>query len=240
MDEIRATLVSRSIDIFVCTESWFSDSFDENAISVKGYNCYRDDRFGRIGGGVAIWIRSSIRASLVPCTHLPSFECLVVKFPSFKLIIMALYLPPNIANCHPSSVNAFIVSTLDDLLKENSQFDVVIAGDLNRFDVTHVCCSLNLKNINNCPTYSNAELDYILFSESLASNYSVSLCAPFDRSKVPHLSLLASPLNGALSRSHHVVRRVYDLRSSFIHNFVNIYDRVDRLEFFGQKGVLPQ
>ena len=100
------------------------------------------------------------------------------------------------------------------------QFDVVIAGDLNRFDVTDICCSLNLRNINNRPTYSNAELDYILFSESLSDYYGISLCAPFDRSKVPHLSLFASPVQGSLIHSRTLVRRVYDLRTSYVDSFV--------------------
>ena len=51
---------------------------------------------------------------------------------------MALYLPPNIANCNSSSINAFIISTLDCQLMSDPHFDVVIAGDLNRFDVTDI------------------------------------------------------------------------------------------------------
>ena len=221
LDEIRATLQSRSIDIFVCTETWFSANIDYNATSIKDYVCLRDDRDSRIGGGVAFWIRSDIMTNLVKCSHPSGFECLVVKLPAMKLFLMALYLPPNIANCKSSSISAFIISTLDNLLMNDPQFDVVIAGDLNRFDVTGICCSLNLRNINNRPTYSNAELDYILLSESLCDCYSISLCAPFDRSKVPHLSLLASPAQGSLNHSRTLVRRVYDLRTSFIDSFVS-------------------
>ena len=86
---------------------------DHNVTSIKDYVCIRDDRVNRIGGGVAFWIRSSIVINCVTCSHPPGFECLVVKLPALKLILMALYLPPNIANCNSSSINAFIISTLD-------------------------------------------------------------------------------------------------------------------------------
>jgi hypothetical protein len=201
--------------------------YDENATEIGDYVCFRDDRINRIGGGVALWIRSSIVSCVVPCNHSSDFECAIVKLPALKIIIMALYLPPNIAKPKSSNVNSFVISALDDCLMHNPGFDVVIAGDLNRFDVKEVCCSLGLRNINNRATYANSELDYILLSVSLSNNYTISLCAPFDRSKVPHKSLLAVPLNGSSESSHYVIRRVYDLRSSFIENFVKKIDSVD-------------
>lgn len=227
LDEIRATLFARSIDVFICTETWFSDILDHNVTTVNGYECFREDRVGRVGGGVAIWIRSHIVATVVSCPHLSDFECLVIKFPNLKMIVMALYLPPSIVNRLSSAIDGFIVASVDEQLLKNPQYDVVIAGDLNRFDVANVCCSLNLKNISNRPTYSNAELDYVLFSESLAVHYDITLCAPFDRSKVPHLSLLASPQMKSDKRTHNIVRRVYDLRSSFVERYVRRIDSVD-------------
>ena len=221
--------MTKSIDIFICSETWFSESYDEKATSINGYICYRDDRKNRVGGGVAIWVRNCFVSVLLPCAHSSDFECVIVKLTGLKLIVMAMYLPPNVANSQSSStsINSFVISTLDEYLDINPDFDVVIAGDLNRFDVKDICCSFDLRNINNFPTYANAELDYILFSESLSNNYIVSLRAPFDRSKVPHKSLLATPLFESCDNSQHIVKRVYDLRLSFIESFVSKIDSVD-------------
>ncbi|MEL7309313.1 MAG: hypothetical protein AAGK05_16595 [Pseudomonadota bacterium] len=64
-------------------------------------------------------------------------------------------------------------------------------------------------------------------SESLTNNYAISLCAPFDRSKTPHKSLLATPILEISDSSCHIVKRVYDLRSSFIDSFVGKIDLID-------------
>ena len=110
---------------------------------------------------------------------------------------------------------------------KNPDFSVVIAGDLNRFDVSGVCSLLDLCNLNNCATYANSELDYILLSQRISEYYTISRTVPFDRSKVPHKSLLASPLSRSIKSSDFVVRRVYDLRSSFIERFARNVSAVD-------------
>ena len=189
--------------------------------------CFRNDRPGRIGGGVALWIRCSILSSVLPCKNSANFECLLVKLPTLKIFIMAVYLPPNVANSKAAFVRDFMITTMDNCLLDNSDFDVVIAGDLNRFAVDDVCRSLSLRNINNRATYANAELDYILFSESLSNEYVISLCAPFDRSKIPHMCLVASPQLSSSSRSQFITRRVYDLRSSFLARFVDAVNNID-------------
>ena len=140
---------------------------------------------------------------------------------------MALYIPPNVANSTPSSLTEFITSSLDECLAQNPDFSVVIAGDLNRFDVSGVCSFLELCNKNNSPTYANSELDYILLSSALSDHYEISLCAPFDRSKVPHKSLLATPLRTSSDSPHHILKRVYGSRSSFVERFVSRIDATD-------------
>ena len=91
-------------------------------------------------------------SSRVPCHHSSDFECLVVRLPTLKLVIMAMYLPLNVANSASSSISDCIVSTVDTALVKNPDFSVVIAGDLNRFDVSGVCSLLDLCNLNNCAT----------------------------------------------------------------------------------------
>ena len=61
MDEISATLRTKQVDVFVCSETWFHpDKHDRCVSTIPGYNCARQDRLTRVGGGVAVWIRDCI------------------------------------------------------------------------------------------------------------------------------------------------------------------------------------
>ena len=219
MDDIRTTLSCRNIDIFVCVETWFTSLHDLDTVSINGYVCLRADRIGRIGGGVAIWIRDSYVVCPIQCDAPQDIECLVVKLPSFRLILLAVYLPPDVVSRSSQRLNDFFVTCLDSVLDSCPEYDVIFAGDLNRFDIGNLCSSFNLKNINNQPTYGKAELDFILFSDTVSDNYVIKMCPPFDVSKVPHYALHAIPALQS-EKTTSIERKVLDLRPSFVNEFV--------------------
>ncbi len=196
-DEIRTTVLLHEIDIFACTESWLSDKVENSAVSISGYNCFRNDRSSRRGGGVAVWIKDHFPMC---CETLPpdnGIECLLLLLTSCKVALFVAYVPPIPALRDYHLINDFIIQNVDLVLKKVPSYDLIVCGDFNRFNVNDICLSLNLVNVHNKPTYGCAELDYILISEDLIENYMVTTCSPFDRSKVPHLSLLAIPKNKA-------------------------------------------
>jgi hypothetical protein len=219
-------MFSKDIDVFICVESWFSAQHDESSTSINGYVGFRDDRVARIGGGVALWIRDTIALTLLPCNHPEFFECLVIRLTTMRVILFAAYLPPDAISRHSLQINEFIISYLDTALTNFPDDNILLAGDFNRLDVNDLCCSLNLCNMNNRPTYGNAELDYILLSESLKDDYTIDLCSPFDISKVPHLSLIALPKTKR-EPCKTITRKVFDLRSSFVDKFVKMIQVVD-------------
>ena len=228
IDEVRGTLFARKIDAFACTETWLTERHDDSSIRINGFRCFRDDRKDRRGGGVAVWLRSFIPAVREEINPPDEIECVILVLRSCRLIILTIYIPPNAATKEYRKINDFIISSLDDILKKFPDFDVFLCGDFNHFDVTDVCSSFTLLNLHNKPTYGSAELDYMLISEDLGSLYSVSTCSPFDRSKVPHMSLLAStkPVN-KFSNSLRITRKVYDLRRSHVESFVSLVKTVD-------------
>lgn len=229
LDEIRSTLYLKNIDIFIATESWFNDIHDMSITSIDSYSCYRDDRQDRIGGGVAVWIKSSISARRIPFDHPAEFECIILCLTSLRIIILAIYLPPKASIQSSQFVNNFIIDSVDSVLVSFPDFKPMICGDFNRLDVNTICSHLNVTNINNLPTYGDSELDYILISESLSDFYRIDLCAPFDKSIVPHSSLLATssglPVN--VDDSLCMYKKVYDLRASFVQSFVSTVSNVD-------------
>lgn len=150
----------------------------------------------------------------------------MLKLQYFKILLIAAYIPPDVASRSTNSLNDFFVSCCDQALDSHPDYDIIFAGDLNRFDLSYLYSSLNLINNSNKPTYANAELDYILFSETLAETYRVTISAPFDRSKVPHLSLHAVPML-QFKKMTPIERSVLDLRASNVEKFESFVSEIN-------------
>jgi hypothetical protein len=219
-------VAKQDIDIFACSESWLTDKHDDNVISIMGYRVFRQDRKHKNGGGVAVWIKDSIQTILHPCPQLPQFECLSLHMVSFGFVLFVLYVPPDTATSEPSLVNRFVIEHVDKILDESPELDVILCGDLNRLNVSSLKNSLNLIDLHGKPTYGEAQLDYILISECLAEKYSITDAPPVDISKIPHLSLVATPII-QYKDCHNITRTVYDFRSSHIDHFVNEVGKID-------------
>lgn len=50
------------LDIIFVTKTWFNQNITDGEVAIKDFQCYRQDRQNRIGGGVGIYIRRSIHA----------------------------------------------------------------------------------------------------------------------------------------------------------------------------------
>ena len=227
VDELRYTLLSKDIDIFACAESWLCGKHDDSIVAIDGYNLFRRDRSHKIGGGVAAWIKASIP---VICYDFGStvteFEALVLQLPYFCMVLFIIYVPPDTALRDKALVNNLLVDWADEVLKSAPSCELFLCGDLNRLGTLELCNSLNLIDLHNMPTYGNAHLDYILTSENLSDSYKVTEFPPIDISKTPHISLLASPVIKFKTRSH-ILRTVYDLRSSNVTRFLSALTRFD-------------
>ena len=74
---------AQSYDILVISETWLSPSTDNNAILIPNFNPpFRCDRIGKIGGGVAIYIRETLAGSIRPDLSIRDleFECFFKSF----------------------------------------------------------------------------------------------------------------------------------------------------------------
>ena len=218
MDEARHVVLSQNVDIFACSESWLKSTHADNIVAIPGYNCFRDDRQYASGGGVAVWVKDSIVAKRFPVKFV-GCECVILTFPVFQVVFVALYVPPNEAVRASSSISDLLIDKIDNVMEIFPNFEVILCGDLNRMDISQLCTSLNLRNIFNKPTYGNSQLDYILLSDDLCSDFSISDFPPIDLSKTPHLCLLAIPKSKNCDGLC-VFHQVYDLRSSYVDSFV--------------------
>jgi len=132
-----------NIDIVVLTETWFNKGNIKNITGNKGYHSYRE---GRRGGGVSVFVRDGLKATLVEdfsfVTPVAEFCSVNVNLSSRNSItIVGLYRPPSV------SVESFCDLLRDDILSKlatNQNF--LIGGDAN----------INmLSNDISCDTFSN-------------------------------------------------------------------------------------
>lgn len=195
LDELRYTLPSNHIDIFACSESWLNEKHDDNVISIIGYKVYREDRKHRIGGGVAVWIGDSIPVCRLHCDHPLQFECLSLHLTSFGILLLVVYIPPEVAIREESLANDFVINHVDEIQNRFPNIDIILCGDMNRLKTSTLTNSLNLNDIHKKPTYGDAQLDYVLLSDALINRYVVTHVPPIlvDTSKTADIALLASP-----------------------------------------------
>ena len=117
------------VDCILISETWLKPSLSSTSYSLPGFQLFRNDRTERGGGGVGIYLRNNIPASVVSCSSSQSvgsleYLFLVVELNHKKLLLGVLYSPND-------KVNYF--GALEDVLENLlCQYDHIICmGDLN-------------------------------------------------------------------------------------------------------------
>lgn len=59
-NEFKQMILMTNVDIICVSETWLNDRIDSSIIAIDGYKIVRNDRVGRIGGGVLIYVRYSL------------------------------------------------------------------------------------------------------------------------------------------------------------------------------------
>ena len=47
------------------TETWFQNDVPDIYFDLQGYNIFRNDRMGRVGGGVAVYVKKNLSAKII-------------------------------------------------------------------------------------------------------------------------------------------------------------------------------
>lgn len=167
---------SIGVDIFLISETWleFQDS-----IRLKGFDVIRNDRIGRRGGGVLIFVRQGIKYSIMEniSDGYGGLEvCGIKVFTDLGTIsIISLYRPPDLPNLSNQQWMNFF-----------SQFqgDFLVGGDFNLPNEGLVPLLEGIEELDVCllndnsPTYFEMERNY---SSSLDLSFAnSSLCLKMD------------------------------------------------------------
>jgi exonuclease III len=97
IDQLRAYLINKPVDIFTINETRLDESISDEEVNIEGYNLYRKDRC-RSGGGVAIYTRDVLNAREMSQFVPKDIEavCLeIVKHKTKPILVTCIYRPPN-------------------------------------------------------------------------------------------------------------------------------------------------
>ena len=132
--ELEALVHEESYDVIGIAETWLQSSHDW-AINIPGYALFRKDRVKRKGGGVCLYVRSDLKASVKE--NLVDGECdevealwveLHTDVRSSKLIIGVCYRPPNVNE----EVESQLLAQLERTARAGT---VIIMGDFNYSEI---------------------------------------------------------------------------------------------------------
>ena len=183
IDDIYLSTLCGNFDIFACTESWFNSSIPDEIVKLPNYRTFRHDRQKRIGGGVCVWIRSSIQVKqLYPEKHPISFEAVWLCLPESQLLFVCLYIPPDVAISHQRVINTYIIDNFDKFLTTYVNYNTVICGDLNKLNTSEITTNLDVINMIFEPTRKESFLDYMLVSSAIKQDYDVTVSSPIANS----------------------------------------------------------
>ena len=130
VQHLTTDLTSYDIDVAIITETHCKSKHSDSVLSVDGYVMYRRDRAGRRGGGVALYVRTSIASA--EWKHPGddnAFELHWVRVG--EVFIAALYHPPK-PIYRTEALLDYIEACVDELNRRFPTAPIVIAGDLNQ------------------------------------------------------------------------------------------------------------
>ncbi|XP_039288347.1 uncharacterized protein LOC120352337 [Nilaparvata lugens] len=174
-DEFKLMLSRVNIDVIAISETFLKPSLLSSYFEVPGYTLFRNDRTGKGGGDVAVYIRSQFPAKVVASSPQlyscsPEFLMVEVTVGSENLLVVVVYRPPKAGRL-------FILES--DLVNVMHRYQHVITlGDFNAdqmkdtFESRQVRSlfeSMNMTILDSSPTFHTETchtlLDLVIVSD---------------------------------------------------------------------------
>ena len=146
-DEFSKLVVDNKFDAVSLNETWLTNNITDDEISIDGYDLFRCDRDGR-GGGAAIYVRESFKATFVTELLSRELECVWVKLiiGNRKLLLGSCYRKPSASVVYLEN----IIKNLQEALSLN--IFTLLLGDFNlnysnqnsnnSADAIELCCQM--------------------------------------------------------------------------------------------------
>lgn len=168
VEHLTADLISYGSDVAVITETHLKLKHSDSVVAVDGYSVFRRDRPGRRGGGVAVYVKTSLQPTVWNYSQDDrSFELLWIR--TEDTFVGALYHPPK-PIYQPDALMSYLESSLEEICRNYPTALIVLAGDFNQLADQLVCERTGLLSIVHQPTRGQNVLDRIYVS---SPSYSV-------------------------------------------------------------------
>ena len=175
LDEICAFTAVAKPDVLVFTESWLNDYVNNAQITIPFYcDPFRSDRNdGRRGGGVCVYVRRDTTAYEIVCSvKKPSpIECVWLYFPAQKIVLVVLYIPPNLTVNVYQQIQDYMCANIDAALCNFPDGKLIVVGDFNTFPDSFLEDFYGLLQLVEEPTRGSAILDKCFVHHTLLAMY---------------------------------------------------------------------
>ena len=236
-DELIILVSNLSPDCVAITETWLTNLTSDDVLQIPNYDLFRNDRFGRIGGGVCLFIRNSFKPLRINQPHQNDFDFVSVRL-SMNVVVCCFYIPPNLPVSSHRSINDFCDKMHDSILETFPRTSFILCGDFNDFDSLYFKENYCFKNHVKSPTRGDSLLDQIWLSEDLESKYPVDAQIGPSLSSSDHNCVYLKPLIlSKPSASLRSIKTVYDLRQSNIQRYMNCLSQQDFSKVYNASGV---
>ena len=252
VDELAVILRNNNIQVCCLTESWGKEENPDEMYRIPGFELFRNDRKGRVGGGVMVHILDNIPYKRWHELENECFETLWItiwpkKLPKIcsPLTFGFVYHPEH----RPQSkyhyeIAQHIRQSVDSIMTKHPHTGIILTGDFNKFpDRLITSCIPSLKQLVTFPTREKATLDKVYANIPFYSKDSM-----FPLPKVgssDHFSVLGKPTipsTYSAGSKFTVQRRQMDNnhKAMFVHglqavDWTPLYhatNTVDKFEFF--------
>ena len=197
LDDLEDVINDHHVQVAAITETWFNDN-NSWLMNIQGFTLYNRPRPEGRGGGVAIYVSSTLESCLAKDIEFHDSE------ETLWVILKPKYLPRDtsvIACCvvyiPPASNNVnFIIDTIiassDTIRNKYPDAKLFIMGDFNRAKLDRLSRLLQLKQFVKKPTRGSVSLD-LIFSDITKSIYSEADIIP-PLASSDHAMVLLKPM----------------------------------------------
>lgn len=150
IDIVREFFADGRFHVISVSETWLHDNISSHCVSLNGYYLVRNDRIGKVGGGVGVFVHSSLKSKILASSppqfsNSPEFLILEISLHGKKLLFSIIYRRPK------GQLLDVFIDKFENLLHAYSE--IIITGDLN--------CNLSSSN------FEAKYLQDFIFSHSL-------------------------------------------------------------------------
>lgn len=129
LNELRNIAMVSRVDVMCVCESWLNESVPNDVISIENYIILRNDRVGRLGGGVLVYLKKDLKFKIIEMSasvcDRPQTEYILleIKLGEERILLGFFYNPPQVDSCTVLNEKLSCIS--------NQYDNILLMGDFN-------------------------------------------------------------------------------------------------------------